>query len=457
MDPRKKEELKGISVRVEKTPLNRITYTLVESDSSGAAFPQYQENMIPIVYQDNQWVKADPTNANQSWFDYSKQQWANVATVKEEVRQDLITAPLGTPVPMDNMVGMFVWIPRYRYQLWNVDGRTNPVGNPYLIDDTKVNIEFESIGVKKAAGTQNGQWLTHPAFTLGDQEVNGFWASKFEVSSQEGNGNTTDLDNVITKTPIFLPNRFAWRYQTLATLFHNSRRITELGNIHGLLPDQDGHVFKNKEWGAMSYLTISRYGKTGNKTYQGQYQPVKSNINKQYITGCGSQNNTVTETCVTYDTKDGQAASTTGNITGVYDTAGGSFDFVMAIQYQADNQNLDITESGFTAEEIQSIKDRYIDAYLYSEDPVLMTSFQKMHLGDATIETGPFSDVVVSSNMVYYRNSAFQNAIIYQLCNTRPVATRGGRWDYLEVGSLFVMEGTYGNPTEMKSAHFVII
>ena len=69
---------------------------------------------------------------------------------------------------------MYVWIPRYKYQLFNVEGAQTTA--------QMINIEFENNSTSKSSGTQNSQWLTHPAFTFGDTELNGIWVGKFESS-----------------------------------------------------------------------------------------------------------------------------------------------------------------------------------------------------------------------------------------------------------------------------------
>ena len=61
---------------------------------------------------------------------------------------------------------MYVWIPRYKYKLFNVSGTTTSA--------QMIEIEFENSTTSKSSGSQNGEWLTHPAFTFGTTELNGF-------------------------------------------------------------------------------------------------------------------------------------------------------------------------------------------------------------------------------------------------------------------------------------------
>ena len=98
----------------------------------------------------------------------------------------------------------------------------------------------------------------------------------------------------------------------------------------------DLHMSKNSEWGAVAYLSQSKYGKYGNPDYIGADKEVASNNCQNFITGVGgdtvsSSQSTTTCTTNTYETKKGQSASTTGNITGVYDMSGGAWEYVMGV------------------------------------------------------------------------------------------------------------------------------
>ena len=116
---------------------------------------------------------------------------------------------------------------------------------------------------------------------------------------------------------------------------------------------------KNSEWGAVAYLSQSKYGKYGNPKYTGVEKEVMINDCSNYITGVGadSQNTSgSSSTCTTntYETGKGQAASTTGNITGIYDMSGGSCEYVMA------NYN---KTSGNSGVNFSTLNEKYYDLY----------------------------------------------------------------------------------------------
>ena len=397
LDPRDKSEIKDLAVLVKKTN-SKINYEIVYTDQAGSNYPVFSEGMIPIVYKENQWVKADSTNEKNGWFDYTKQQWANVATVTEDVRQTLLDAPDGTVVPMDKINAMFTWIPRFKYKLFNVDGTISPVDNPNMLGNYTIDTRMEGRDIPKSTGTQNGEWLTHPAFTFGTEELDGFWMSKFQTGYNQGtdlSAYTKDgsLQNIVDASKVLVkPSINSWRGSTISNTYHTIQNITAPGKVFGLTTANDAHLIKNMEWGAILYLSMSSYGKAGNGNYQGQEKLIRVNNNDQFLTGCAA--NQIDEepitTCNTYDTQIGQTASTTGNITGVYDTSSRCWNFTATTGKKDEAGNFDPGISGFPTEEFnQLINSKYLDVYEYAANN---TDYSISHLGDGIIELGPYVD-----------------------------------------------------------------
>jgi len=84
-----------------------------------------------------------------------------------------------------------------------------------------------------------------------------------------------------------------------------------------------------------------------------------------YVTGIGadSQNDSSSSsTCISnrYETLKGQAASTTGNITGVYDMSGGAWEYVMGVL------NNSLASSGFSTLPTDKYYNNYINTILTS-------------------------------------------------------------------------------------------
>lgn len=212
--------------------------------------PELVTGMIPVVYENSSWKKADEGS---KWYNYSDKNWANAVLVREwkgtesgsKSRYEYLEAPAGTTILESDILAYFVWIPRFRYQLF--DSNT-PVS---------ININFESVGTPKSLGTAPGQWLTHPAFSSNGTELSGIWVGKYEAVNSN--------DNIIIK------NDTPWTNVDYVSANTKTLAMTNSGNIYGL-NGVNTHMVKNSEWGALAYLTNSIYGNlsdnssTGNNT-----------------------------------------------------------------------------------------------------------------------------------------------------------------------------------------------
>ena len=305
----------------------------VWKDPSGANPPKLSEEMVPVKWDETKkvWVV---TNAKDSeWFDYSKKKWANVM-LRDGLEVDGVTDI--DDAKLEDMNGksvkkvgsMFVWIPRYCYQIES-GYHSNTVG--------KINIEF-MIGTtnastkgrttwKNSSGQEN--WNIHPAFEH-NGIVEGIWVAKFEASQSDataGAFSDHDYTGGTTKTIKIQPGVNSWRNIDIIDMY---KKCLEYKT------DLNSHMMTNYEWGAIAYLTQSIYGKNEN---------VWINPNSNCITGqAGSiPDETPTASTNSYETENGVQASTTGNIYGVYDMSGGSWECVAAYLNNG-SVNLDIPD-----------------------------------------------------------------------------------------------------------------
>ena len=311
-------------------------------DTSGANSPVLASNMIPVYYDEinNVWKKADVNNKDSSyqWYSYNstgdkKGMWANAVTVKEANRQTYLNANVGTPISMDDITTMRVWIPRFNAVTpSNYNGGTK--ANPGAIDVTFVK--------------QNE--IAIDAFTFGDKELSGFWYGKFEISHTTLASNKTKNNLGCTNETcsnangiIIKPNVNSLRNNNVSNLFFASRSMEQTGNSFGFVNiEVDTHMSKNNEWGAVAYLTQSIYGRcTSNTTCT----EVGINNNTSYITGIGDKPSSTASSVKTntYNTISGKNASTTGTIYGIYDMSGGAWEYVMGVYSNK------ISDSGFSS------------------------------------------------------------------------------------------------------------
>lgn len=231
------------------------------------------------------------------------------------IKEYYLSKPVGTKINNEDVNSYFVWIPRFKYKLWNATGENNiDTYNAYQIGiDIVFEKDNESSGViycenlecysdelkiTKITQNDNGKYYTHPAFKNLDEELSGIWVSKYEVS----NNNQT----IESK-----PNNEVWTNNYLSSFYQSIKKI---GNNYSMI--------KNTEWGAITYLSHSKYGVCQNNNCQ------TITPNTTYVSG----NNL-------YDT-------TTGNIYGVYDMAGSATEFTMS-NYTDNPNELSLTNSNF--------------------------------------------------------------------------------------------------------------
>ena len=431
VDPKTKQEITCAKTVITKTG-SKYDYDVTLCDQVNNS-PRLSSNMIPIVYKDNRWVKADYTNQDNNWYDYNNQQWANMAMVTESTRDAYREANIGSEIKMEDINTMFVWIPRFKYKLFNVDGTVSPVGNPNMAGDYLIDVQLEDVNTSKSKGTQNGEWLTHPAFTFGGQELEGFWVGKFETGYLGATSTTEAEQNIVDSTKLIIkPSVYSWRDITVKNMMKNAGKLKN-NTTFGFEQVEDPHLMKNMEWGAMTYLTQSKYGKQGNDAYVLAEKQVRINNNNMYLTGCGAdtQDAAGASTCNSYETVNGMSASTTGNITGIYDTSGGAWDYVAGVMKAENGTDLLVSQSGFDQMELNQLwkTGKYLDVYDYG---TTWEDRSRGHLSDATLEMGPFN----SSGGAWYDDYAL---FVNQL-NGWSWFVRGG---YFERGAASGITGFY--------------
>ena len=313
----------------------KLSFTKNE-DTSNANAPVLASNMIPVYYDATAkvWKKADTSNKKfeNRWYNYDNHMWANAVTVTSTNRTTYLNAKVGTEIPMTDINTMWVWIPRFNAVTpSNYNGGTKAL--PNAIDVTFVKPNETALD----------------AFTFGTKQLSGFWYGKFELSHTTLVSNTTannlgctnetctNANNILIK-----PSVTILRYNNISNFFFASRSMEQTGNSFGFVSTEvDTHMSKNNEWGAVAYLTQSIYGRCTNSTLCVE---IGINNNSTYKTGYGAAPgaSSTSSTTNTYDTNLGMKASTTGNIYGIYDMAGGLFEYVMGVY------NKTTGNSGFT-------------------------------------------------------------------------------------------------------------
>ena len=368
---------------------NYIESTEGFDSDANANKPKLAEGMLPVKYEGNKWVKADSDNTNKSWYEYGNtaetKRWANVVTVKEKgtkSREQYINSTEGTEINMEDITTMFVWIPRYSY---NIVGEGN------------IEVSFLKGNTNQEANGKVTSKIVHPGFKMQNAELRGIWVAKFEASGLNKNGEqvgnaskTTDktyAETLASTEGAYVtvkPSVPSWRSITIGESQYQSMKMSTDKTNYGW-NNVNSHLMKNVEWGAVAYLCYSEYGSVPQINGCGSYTTDKNSTGYYYnfMTGAGPNGNsearyeyneTTFKTTVAYDTANGIKASSTGNTTGVYDMNGGSWERVAAY---LDNGNNYLNEYGKSVDEkvkyfengkIKSEYEPYWEAYEVSEE-----------------------------------------------------------------------------------------
>ena len=404
---------------------------LEKSCSANVAEPVLKDGLIPVKISDNGIVTYADTN--KSWYDYCEKVWANAVILNDGVSYNI-----GDTIKENDIQSYFVWIPKYKYKLWNVD---TPIENAHEIEiifDTKDTTDVTGVSCKtpmtsgSSGNCKNGEYMTHPAFI--SMGVNGFWVGKFETGYKGATSTTTAQVNSNDSSKIIVkPNSYSWRNISVKNAFEASYNYNR---------NLNSHMMKNTEWGAVAYLSHSKYGTNreininNNSSNRTGYSALSS-TNQQTYPGTSGDGNNYNKV---YNTETGYLASTTGNISGAYDMSGGTHEYV------AGYMSGQLGSSGFSATTLANYDSKYYDVYSSSST---MTSYQYRILGDATGEMGPFKTYLDGDNNSRYHNSWYGDSS-YFVDSTYPWFYRGGLYDHgVLAGQFYFNRSTGGAYTDV--------
>ena len=335
----------------------------------------------------------------------------------EQINKDFyLNALPGTEVPIDEILAFYVWIPRFKYKVWNIN---KVIGtDSYNAYNTGIDIVFES--EKKSTGIvnctysynspsssanspnetctgSNGDYYTHPAFTFGSDNIRGFWIGKFELSNSGTSSNA--IPKIIPNTEIWLDT--STTNQNITQFYNAIQNMQSEKNIYGLSMDKtntDSHMITNYEWGAVAYLANSKYGRCTSGSCTNitiNNCMISSDNTYTIIAGIGansiadsSSETTCNNSTNKYNGTKGVLASTTGNITGVYDMSGGGGEYVMAnISSTSGNYSFSSNKSDFLSSWYNITNNhKFVITYAYGTTLSDQTAYNRSRLGDATGE-----------------------------------------------------------------------
>ena len=408
-----------------------------DTSCKNVSAPKLGEGLVPVTIDGDGTVTYADTS--KEWYNYCDKRWANAVILEEGANYKI-----GDTIQESDIQSYFVWIPKYKYKLWNTGTASEGVHEIEIVFDEKDTEDVEGVSCKSpmvsggSGNCDNGEYMTHPAFI--SMNVNGFWVGKFETgyrgatSTAAAQVNANDTSKIIIK-----PNVYSWRNINVYNAFLNSYNYQR---------NLDSHMMKNIEWGAVTYLSHSKYGLdykvniNNNSNYKTGYSALKTTNQQVYPgeTGDGNSYNSA------YNTEIGYLASTTGNISGIYDMNGGTWEYVSGYISGI------LGSSGFTTTTLASYDSKYFDVYNASSNT---NTYQYGILGDLTGEIGPFflfqdADKNSRPHSIWYNDySLFARS-------SHPWFARGGNYDCGIISSAFSFASNTGEALTYSGYRIVL-
>ena len=367
--------------------------------------PELMQGMSAIKFTEptnnTEGTVVDTTNNDTEWYNYSEKKWANAKT--EDGSMWVWIPRYAYRIHKENGVET------QKFDIVFLIGLTDE----YYDENGNIQTAQRQTSEEQTIVTNGDTYTVHPAFTNErsinyanggwDKELSGIWVAKFEAGYASGNNSApvkgssinytqntswvmsreagTSKDSIQTarnwldgeysikngsdyewkdgketsiKYPTFQGLTYSMNYISHNDAYRISKVLTESGNIYGLNSSlTDSHLIKNSEWGAVAYLSQSKYGLDGKNIYINNVSLGNSISSIYYITGCAGKtenasairgtieslnNRTLSDTYV-WTQKNGTTASTTGTIYGIYDMSGGTTERIASI-VNNENENL---------------------------------------------------------------------------------------------------------------------
>ena len=338
--------------------------------------PDLKKGMTPVKFNEATTSKkgeiVKTTKEDKEWYSYKDKKWANAETQDGSmwVWIPRFAYRINSSTQTTDVVFLNGTTDEYCDENGNIQIAKRCKDVNEKVDTTTGYTVHQAFTDESSTGFRNGGW---------DKELTGIWVSKFEAAYATSGENPNKapvkessavytfanawaplievqgvnpgatreadiparnwLDGVYEvnkekiKYPTFQGSSYAMNYININDANNISRALTEVGNIYGLSNDTDSHLMKNSEWGACTYLARdAKYG-IGNK----EIAVNSKNLNNGGVSTTKEQGNTKASVyAVTgYNSNNNEwnsylgtnaSPSTTGNIYGIYDMSGGSWE-----------------------------------------------------------------------------------------------------------------------------------
>ena len=433
------------------------TVNNVISEPNAPILDDGSNKMTPVVYDETAQNFVTATSTSKGvWYDYNGEEdgesvvqgnkWANATTANGSY---------------------FVWIPRYAYRITYYDSETSTTPTGFYDGFGQWKASTGEIRLELDTGIETVQYgkekyIVHPAFETNldnggwDRDIKGFWCAKYEAVSKN-----SEL--------CFIPDVESWRYQNIGQQYTTAINATYGYTISNANTDEIksfmySHMMKNSEWGAVAYLTQSKYGRNGKE--------IDINNSNSYITGNGGGSTSVSSVSGTtnaYNTVKGVKASTTGNVYGIYDMSGGAWEKVALFNSKDDSgyfksngwetvgniagiKNTVNSETKLTSAISTKYATKYDNKTTSSSSNSIIYTVGK--IGDATKEVNIGGSQSLSNITEYYN---WFSDCSYLTSSVYPVAIRGGSYDSGSLTGIFYAGDVDGYGYDRNSFRAVLV
>ena len=471
--------------------------------------PELMTGMSAIKFTDPtdsaEGTTVDTTSSDKEWYNYENKKWANAKTEDGS---------------------MWVWIPRYAYRIHKENGvETQKFDIVFLVgltdnyydENGKLQTAQRQTSENQTIVTNGDAYTVHPAFTNEssinyanggwDKELAGIWVAKFEAGYASGNNKATVKASSVNysqdtswvakieagtssdstqparnwldgkygstttaiKYPTFQGLTYSMNYINHNDAYRISKVLTESGNIYGLNSSStDSHLMKNSEWGAVSYLSQSKYGLDGTNIVINSVYLNNTTKSVYAVTGCasstadasavsttiGALNNRTQSGVYVWTQKNGTAASSTGTIYGIYDMAGGISERTSSL-INNKNDNLKTYGSQIIADLNNGKSTKYITIYPTGE--TLGQTMAQASQANYTNNTKIYGDAIKeTSTLGTGTNSWYSDCSDFVGLST-PFLLHGGYYGGTSISGCFAFGRTSGNGSYNRGFRSVLV
>ena len=252
--------------------------------------------------------------------------------------------------------------------------------------------------------------------------------------------------------------------------------------------NKESHLIKNSEWGAVAYLSYSQYGTNGqdiainnanlnsggtkrtveagkngvDSVYgitgmtQGLTDGVETVVKIDEIKALSGNTPTTTGNMYAWNQKGGVTASSTGNMTGVYDLSGGLWERTASYVANGHDNLLTYGESvAYTNDVLKTTSTKYATVYPHNEGT--SGDIDTESKNNYAVNTKIFGDAIRETSTSGTGTSSWNADYSYFPALGGPFTIRGGDYWYASSAGLFAFYRTSGTSSYSNGFRSVVV